>query len=87
MTHAGTGACALAVFVLAACAAPQTSTRTTEAQSQEQPRCERIYRVGSSLPVVQCQPSVSEAERQRMIDDWSHAAMPSHGQKATRSGG
>ncbi|HZV91775.1 MAG TPA: hypothetical protein VFF72_01085 [Caldimonas sp.] len=80
MTHARSGVCALAVLMLAACAASQPPT-TTEAQAQS--RCERVSRTGSNLPVLQCRPGATEDERQQDIDDWGRST---HGRRSSGGG-
>jgi hypothetical protein len=72
---------ALSVLCLAGCAAPQpTLTANTTPDAVPATDCERSYRVGSNIPVMNCAPKQSEAERQRMVDEWEKAALPKHGQ-------
>lgn len=53
------------LILLSACAAePAPGVAHSEAVT-----CEREYRVGSSIPIVNCAPPKTAAERQQMIDD------------------
>jgi hypothetical protein len=53
------------LMLAAGCAAPDPKT----AAAQPQPSCERVYRVGSNIPVTNCDAPKTEAERQRMITE------------------
>jgi hypothetical protein len=69
------------ILCLAACAGPQPTTTSNVATAPvPAPDCERTYRVGSNIPVMNCAPKPTEAERQRTIDEWEKAALPKHGQ-------
>ncbi len=63
---------ALSLLLVGGCAA--TDSRQTTADAQE--ICTREYRVGSIIPVVNCEVPMTEEERRRMIDDVRNSVRP-----------
>jgi len=70
ITHA-----ALPLLLLAGCAAtpPATDAQTADATA---PVCKRSYRMGSSIPETVCYADLSEADRQRQIDEVRNQTRP-----------
>ena len=65
---------ALTTMGLAACAAPKPEPEVADANVTR--KCYKEYRVGSNIPVMNCSESLSEADRQRMIDELKHVFRP-----------
>ena len=58
---------AFSFLLVAGCAsAPPDPVTTASVKPQN---CEREYRTGSMLPMKECTPTLTEAERQRLVDE------------------
>jgi hypothetical protein len=61
------------LMLLAAGCASEPTRQTAEAAPQP---CQREYRVGSNIPVKNCDAPMTEEERQRMISDIQNQTKP-----------
>jgi type IV pilus biogenesis protein CpaD/CtpE len=79
-------ACVL-LSLVAGCASepPQQTTATATTATTE--HCVREYRVGSNIPVQNCSPAMSDADRQRMLDELRIKARPATSSPPGGSGG
>ena len=62
----------LILLMLGGCAASDGKQSTAEVQRV----CTREYRVGSSIPVVNCEAPMTDEERQRSIEELRNGARP-----------
>ncbi len=63
---------AISLLLLGGCAVNGGKQETVD----EQKVCTREYRVGSSIPVVNCEAQMTDEERRRMIEDLRNSSRP-----------